>query len=159
MECAECSSPVELWAGHLQWGGGKSQPALVPQFSCPHQVFDWAPSVVFTQLNTRWQQLFNTNYFQLWPKSYSNPTVIEVTEIELVENCKYLGSVFDNRLCFWAVDASSKKVQQCVYFLRKMNSFNVYTKMITLFCGTFIDSALPCCIVVRFVNQIWLNLT
>lgn len=41
--------PIELWARHLQWGGRQSQPALLPQFSLPHQVFDSAPSVVFTQ--------------------------------------------------------------------------------------------------------------
>lgn len=28
--CGACSSPVELWAGHLQWSWGCSQPAVIP---------------------------------------------------------------------------------------------------------------------------------
>ena len=40
-------------------------------------------------------------------------TTIEGIEIDLVENYKYLGAVFDNRLCFQTnTDAISKKVQQ-----------------------------------------------
>lgn len=80
-------------------------------------------------------------------------TVIEGTEIDLVENYKYLGTVFDNKLCFQAnADAISKKVQQRLYFLRKMNYFNVCTKMMTLFYRTFIESVLSFCIVTWFGN-------
>ena len=40
------------------------------------------------------------------------PDSIEGIEIDLVENYKYLGTVFDNRLCFQTnTDTISKKVQ------------------------------------------------
>lgn len=45
--------PVQLWTGHLQRGGSRSQTVLIPHFSFPHNVFDSAPSVVFTQLSLR----------------------------------------------------------------------------------------------------------
>ena len=56
-------------------------------------------------------------------------TTIEGIEIDLVESYKYLGTVFDNRLCFQNnTDAISKKVQQRLYFLRKMNYFKCAPK-------------------------------
>lgn len=59
-------------------------------------------------------------------------TTMEGSEINLVENHKYLGSAFDHKLCFQAnADIISTKVQRCLYFLRKMNSFHVCTKMMT----------------------------
>lgn len=61
------------------------------------------------------------------------------TNIELLENYKYLGVIIDNKLCFepW-IDNLTKKVQQRMYFLRKMNTFNVSSEMMTLFYRAFI---------------------
>ena len=55
-------------------------------------------------------------------KSTPNPKLlhIEGNVIDLVENHKYLGTVFDNKLSFQPnADAISKKV---LYFVRKMNN-------------------------------------
>ena len=54
----------------------------------------------------------NQGYFSPWQ---SPPDSIEGIEISLVENYKYLDTVFENRLCFQTnTDAISKKVQQCL---------------------------------------------
>lgn len=76
-------------------------------------------------------------------------TTMEGSEINLVENHKHLGSVFDNKLCFLAnTDTISTKVQRYLYFLRKINSFHICTKMMTLFYQCFIESVLSYCILV-----------
>uniref|UniRef100_A0A8C1VBX2 VLIG-type G domain-containing protein n=1 Tax=Cyprinus carpio TaxID=7962 RepID=A0A8C1VBX2_CYPCA len=78
-------------------------------------------------------------------------TVIKGTDIELVETYKYLGVILDNKLCFEPlVDAVSKKIQQRLYFLRKMNTFNVSSEMMTLFYRAFIESVLSFCIAAWF---------
>ena len=60
-------------------------------------------------------------------------STIEGIEIDLVENYKYLGTVFDNSLWFQTnTEAISKKVQQSLCFLKKMNYFKVCTKMMTV---------------------------
>ena len=70
-----------------------------------------------------------------------------------MESCKYLGTVLENKLCFQTnVEAIHKKVQQCLYFLRKMNTFNVCIKMITLFYKSFIESVLSFSVLVWFGN-------
>lgn len=78
-------------------------------------------------------------------------TIIKGTNIELVENYKYLGVIIDKKLCFepWT-DHLTKKVQQRMYFLRKMNTFNVSSEMMTLFYHAFIESVLMFCIVAWF---------
>ncbi len=54
--------------------------------------------------------------------------------IDHVESYEYSGVVLDSKLCFEShVDASSKKVQQRLNFLRKMKSLNVSAEMMTLF--------------------------
>lgn len=80
-------------------------------------------------------------------------TVIEGTEVDRVEDYKYLGSVLDYKLCIQAKVAISKKIQQCLYLKKKMNSFhhfNVCTKMTTLFFMTFIESVLSFTVVTWF---------
>lgn len=60
-------------------------------------------------------------------------TVIKGTAVELVETYKFLGVILDNTLCFEPlVDTVSKKIQQRLYFLRKINTFNVSSEMMTL---------------------------
>lgn len=61
-------------------------------------------------------------------------TAVEEGEIDLVENHKDLRIVFDNMLGFQAnSDAFSNTVQRRLYFLRKINSFHICTKMMTFF--------------------------
>ena len=45
-----------------------------------------------------------------------------------------------------------KKVEQNLYFLRKMSTFNVCTKMMTLFYKSFIEPVLSFSVIVWFCN-------
>ncbi len=66
---------------------------------------------------------------------HSRPqTVNKCTAIKFVDMYKYLGIVTDNRLKSDAnTEAICKKGQQCLYFLKKLNIFNVERKMMSLF--------------------------
>ena len=69
-------------------------------------------------------------------KSSPSPTltVIKGSNIELVDRYKYLGTAIDSKLGFELhVDAVCNVVQQRLFFLRKINSFNVCATMMTLF--------------------------
>ena len=82
-----------------------------------------------------------------------SPTIIKGTEIEVVESYKYLGVTLDNKLSFDShISSTSKKVQQRLFFLRKMRSFNVSSVMMTLFYRSFIESVLTFCIVAWYGN-------
>ena len=82
-----------------------------------------------------------------------SPTLIKGTEIEIVESYKYLGVTIDNKLSFDShISSTSKKVQQRLFFLRKMRSFNVSNVMMTLFYRSFIESVLTFCIVAWYGN-------
>lgn len=78
-------------------------------------------------------------------------TAMEGGEMDFV-NHKDLGT--DNILCFQAnSDAISNKVQRSRYFLRKINSFNVCTKMMTFyFMQCFIEWCCPTALWLRFGN-------
>ena len=88
-------------------------------------------------------------------KSPPSPKLTDIKgeKLELVDSYKYLGVIVDNKLCFEPqADAISKKVQQRLFFLRKMNSFNVCTKMMTIFYRSFIESILTFCIIAWYGN-------
>ena len=74
------------------------------------------------------------------------PISIKGVEIERVDSYKYLGIVIDKDLSFGPhVDTVTKKMQQRLFFLRKMNSFRVCSKMMTIFYRSFIESAFTFC--------------
>lgn len=76
------------------------------------------------------------------------PTLIKGEEIEMVTEYKYLGLIIDCKLSWdQCADAVFKKGQQRLYFLRKLNYFNVDNKMLSLFYKSFIESILSYCIV------------
>ncbi|XDV22955.1 hypothetical protein PO909_027697 [Leuciscus waleckii] len=80
-----------------------------------------------------------------------SPTVINGRDIEFVDEYRYLGTVIDNKLNFNAnTDAICKKVQQRMFFLRKMNSFKVCSVLMTLFYQSFIESVISYCDIVWF---------
>ena len=80
-------------------------------------------------------------------------TFIKGTEIEFVEQYKYLGTVIDKNLKFDVnCDAVCKKGQQCLYFLRKLNTFNVDRKMMSLFYKSFIESVLVFAMIAWYGN-------
>lgn len=78
---------------------------------------------------------------------------IDGVDIELTDNHKYLGIIIDDKLSFEAnVSVVCKKIQQRLFFLRKMGTFNVCTKMLTLLYKAFIESVFSFCIVAWFGN-------
>ena len=71
------------------------------------------------------------------------PTYIKGSSIEVVDHYKYLGTVIDNNLKFDInTDSICRKGQQRLYFLRKLNSFNVDKVILSLFYKSFIESVL-----------------
>ena len=64
-------------------------------------------------------------------------------EVEIVEEYKYLGVQLDNRL-EWKCNTEYiyKKGQSRLYFLRKLRSFNVCTKMLHIFYKSVVESAI-----------------
>ena len=64
-------------------------------------------------------------------------------EVEVVEEYKYLGLQLDNKL-EWKCNTEyiSKKGQSRLYFLRKLRSFNVCTKMLHIFYRSVVESAI-----------------
>ena len=78
-------------------------------------------------------------------------TIIQDKEVEIVSEYKYLGTLIDNKLSFDAnTDVVCKKVQQRLFFLRKLNSFKVCNILMTLFYQCFIESVLTYCCVAWF---------
>jgi len=76
------------------------------------------------------------------------PSLINGEEIEMVSEYKYLGVIIDHKLSWeQCADAVFKKGQQRLYFLRKLNYFNVDNKFLTMFYKSFIESILSYCIV------------
>jgi len=88
-------------------------------------------------------------------KSSKSPsqTFIKGTGIEFVEQYKYPGTIIDSDLKFDAnSDAICKKGQQCLYFLRKLNVFNVDKTMMCLFYKSFIESVFTFSIIAWYGN-------
>ena len=70
-------------------------------------------------------------------------TIIHNQKVEIVSKYSYLGTIFDDKLKWDSnTEAIVKKGQQRLYFLRKLNSFNVDRKILSLFYKTFIESIL-----------------
>lgn len=68
-----------------------------------------------------------------------------------MDSYKYLGTMLDLSFQINA-ETICKKVQQRLYFLRKINLFKVSTKKMTLFYKSFIESVLTFSITVWFGN-------
>ena len=63
--------------------------------------------------------------------------------VENVKEYKYLGTIFDYKLNWSAnTDAVIKKCQQRLHFLRKLRSFNVNERVLSLFYRCFVESIL-----------------
>lgn len=71
------------------------------------------------------------------------PIWIEGDKVETVTSYKYLGVVLDNKLD-WSENTTflHKKSQTRMYFLRRLASFNICTKLLNMFYQTVIASAL-----------------
>ena len=86
-------------------------------------------------------------------KPPSRPSFINGEPIEAVRSYKYLGIVLDADLNWnmWS-DCLNKKIQQRMYFLRKLFSFNATKRMLKMFYCAFIESVLTFCIICWFGN-------
>lgn len=83
----------------------------------------------------------------------SLPTVINGTVVEMVDSYKYLGTIIDNRLNFEQNTSQiCKKGAQRLYFLRRLNFFNVDKTLMVLFYRSFIESVLSFCLVSFYEN-------
>ena len=79
------------------------------------------------------------------------PTIIQDKVVEIVSEYKYLGNIIDNKLSFESnTDAVCKKVQQRMFFLRKLRSFKVCNVLMSIFYQCFIESVLTYCCVAWF---------
>ncbi|KAM4580370.1 uncharacterized protein PAE49_005246 [Odontesthes bonariensis] len=81
--------------------------------------------------------------FRRKKKTPSQPLKIKGEVVEEVEDYKYLGVVIDNRLD-WAsnTDAVCKKGMSRLYFLRKLRSFNVCSRMLETFYHSVVAGAI-----------------
>lgn len=67
--------------------------------------------------------------------------MIKAADIEIVKSYKYLGVVLAHKLCFEPhAEATTKHIQQRLFSLREMRSFNVSSEMFSLFYRSFIES-------------------
>ncbi|KAI3356294.1 hypothetical protein L3Q82_017188, partial [Scortum barcoo] len=73
----------------------------------------------------------------------SQPLRIRGEVVEEVEDYKYLGVVIDNRLDWKSnSEAVYKKGMSRLYFLRKLRSFNVGSRMLEIFYQSVVASAI-----------------
>ena len=101
------------------------------QVGCVH---DWCDGCLL-ELN-----LSKTKEIMIAPKHIDiAPTTINGANLEIVQNYKYLGTVFDDKLRFTDV---VKKAHQRLYCLRKLNSFGVDQRILSTFYSSFIESIL-----------------
>ena len=84
---------------------------------------------------------FRTKRNEMLPLKIKNETV------EIVESYKYLGVTIDNKLDWH--DHSSivfKKFNQRLFFLRKLNSFSLDKKILSIFYSSVLESILTFCL-------------
>ena len=76
-------------------------------------------------------------------KATTLPVSIEGVNVEVVDTYKYLGVLLDNKLDWSAnTDAIYKKGQSRLYFLRRLRSFNVCSKLLEMFYQSVVASVL-----------------
>lgn len=86
--------------------------------------------------------------FQKSKPTSTSSTVILNKEVKIVSEYKYLRTITDDTLSFEAnTDAVCKKVQQSLFFLRKLKSLNVSNILMTFFYHSVIESVLIFCCV------------
>ena len=90
--------------------------------------------------------------FRKLPRA-KEPTSINGQIVECVDNYKYLGTIIDSKLSFEAnCEAVYKKANQRLHCLRKLSSFHIDRKMLTMFYRCFIESVLSFSLVSWFSN-------
>ena len=75
--------------------------------------------------------------------SLSQPVLIKTEDGESVKTFKYFGFVLDNNLSFTThVDTICKKVNQRMYLIRKLKTFDVDKKMLEMIYRSLVESIL-----------------
>ena len=88
------------------------------------------------------------------------PVLIKGEIVEIVNEYKYLGITIDDRL-EWNYHASNvhAKMSQRLFFLRKLNSFHIDSKLLYLFYSSVIESILLFCFCAWGLGEIVRQLT
>lgn len=77
------------------------------------------------------------------PPRAKEPTSIKGQTVECVDNYKYLGTIIDSKLSFEAnCESGCKKANQRLHCLRKLSSFDIDRKLLTMFYRCFIESVI-----------------
>ena len=80
-------------------------------------------------------------------------TSIKGQTVECVESYKYLGTIMDSKLTFVAnCESVYKKANQRLHCLRKLSSFHVDKRLLSMFYRCFIESIISFCLVSWFGN-------
>ncbi|KAM9831440.1 uncharacterized protein ACB057_018630 [Neosynchiropus ocellatus] len=81
--------------------------------------------------------------FAAWSRPRPRPVLLEGAEVEAVDSCKYLGLWLDNKLD-WTTHTSHlyRKTQSRMYFLRRLRSFNICSKLLQMFYQSVVASVL-----------------
>ena len=84
-------------------------------------------------------------------KTPIEPLSIKGSEIEMVTNYKYLGTVVDDKLTWSKQCENTKaKAQQRMYFLRKLRTYHVDKTIMRLFYKSVVESVILCNCLVWF---------
>ncbi|KAK0154377.1 hypothetical protein N1851_003531 [Merluccius polli] len=107
----------------------------------------WARDTInHLQLNTSKTKEMVVDYRRTKPPL--QPVSIEGDNVEVVTTYKYLGIHWDNKLDWSAnTDALYRKGQSRRYFLRRLRSFNVCSKLLWIFCQSVVASVLSYAVV------------
>ena len=90
--------------------------------------------------------------FRKLPRA-KEPTSINGQIVECVDNYKYLGTIIDSKLSFEAnCETVYKKANQRLHCLRKLSSFHIDRKLLTMFYRCFIESVISFSLVSWFSN-------
>ena len=83
------------------------------------------------------------------------PIIINEEHVSIVDEYKYLGLLVDNKLN-WSSNNKRvfAKMQQRLYFLRKLNDFHVDTRIMVLFYRSVVESVLRFCLQVFYNNSL-----
>ncbi len=98
--------------------------------------------VVFLHLNIRkTKELCLRAQTRMVDTSPYKPVIINGKFVEQVSNCKYLGTIIDDKLKFeMNVESVYKKARECLGLLKKLRSFNVSTQTLTMVYRSMIES-------------------
>ena len=122
----------------------KNDQDLSNYFSCIHNFVEWCNNH-FLKLNVKKTKEMIFDFRRL----DNNHASINITNetVERVDSYKYLGVVFDEKLTWHNhTQKVQKKLNQRMYFLRKLNCFNVDIKLLSLFYKSCVISILSFCL-------------